>query len=201
MKQYPDFEFSFEKTNIDDVLQSLPAGWGRDRASEAELGAQFRVLDCSSSKILSPATFFLFIDSDNSGHVTNILPSRGSGETSMTPEEYAICLQALSAEVLKSDAFIKQGRSEVSFKDLLAEQSYAKLRAFLNTANKSTGSAHPRDRELWVSFIRAAVEEKAPLTADQLSTLLWEAGWREDIAARLAHEYEFGLDVINRVSA
>ena len=65
------------------------------------------------------------------------------------------------------------------------------LRSFSRNANKSTGSAHPMDRDRWYAFIFAAHRENARFDSSTLYRWLSEAGgWSGSMASDLSREYE-----------
>jgi hypothetical protein len=72
-----------------------------------------------------------------------------------------------------------------------------KLRVFCKVANKRTGSSHPSDRDRWYDFIVAAHEAEAEFTASTLvQWLREEGGWDDELANKLACEYEFARGLL-----
>ena len=72
------------------------------------------------------------------------------------------------------------------------------LRSFSNSANKSTGAAHPRDQERWMEFLISAHHDGSEIDSDLLYRWLHEvAGWQEDSARDLLMDYDFARTLLN----
>ena len=72
------------------------------------------------------------------------------------------------------------------------------FRTFLLAANKSTGLAHPSDRERWFRFLIIAYKESIDLDSETLIRwLMEEERWPEDKAFELALNYEIGHELLN----
>lgn len=86
-----------------------------------------------------------------------------------------------------------------SLDDWLDAEPAAALRRFSRLANKSTGAAHPMDKERWYSFLIAAHYASKRLDTDQLVRWLVESEhWPEDTAHELAIEYEFAIGLLEQ---
>ena len=86
-----------------------------------------------------------------------------------------------------------------SLDDWLSVEAAAALRRFSVLANKSTGSSHPSDRERWVAFLIKAHQDERSFNSDLLMRWLVEVeGWPEEVADKLASQYEFGLDLLDQ---
>jgi hypothetical protein len=105
---------------------------------------------------------------------------------------------------------VKPASKQVDFKfDLTSEQQSLndwvcdnvaqELRRFSKLANKSTGSAHPSDRQRWLDFILLSHRSKTKLDTELLVRWLIESQkWADDKAYDLATQYEFGLELLNK---
>ena len=86
---------------------------------------------------------------------------------------------------------------EKDIEDWLSPTAARLLRNFSDEANKSTGSAHPSDRDNWYAFLASAHSENTELDASTLARWLQEVeGWDEEQADKLAVEYEFGRGLL-----
>lgn len=82
-------------------------------------------------------------------------------------------------------------------KDVVGEEVASLLHKFSVLANKSTGSAHPSDRNRWFDFLIAVQRKHISLNTDLLIHSLMEEGWSEDRAHDLAIEYEFAIGLLD----
>lgn len=83
--------------------------------------------------------------------------------------------------------------------DWLDGEPATALQRFSRLANKSTGAAHPRDRERWYAFLIAAHCALKRLDSDQLARWLVEVeGWSAEKAEELAIDYEFALGLLKQ---
>ncbi len=90
---------------------------------------------------------------------------------------------------------LTKGRQRLS--DWMPEDVARKLRMFSASANKSTGSSHPMDRQRWFDFILSLHRAGADLDVDRLERWLNEVErWDEDSAHRLASEFERYLSIL-----
>lgn len=80
--------------------------------------------------------------------------------------------------------------------------SFDALASFCATANRSTGSAHPSDRDLWFDFLLGFDEyrqhNETKIHPTMIAEWLESQGWPEDISSELAIEMEFALAVLER---
>lgn len=180
-------------------------GWARDRSKDVEMnrsgvGTWF-TFTLSGNPILPPA--FLFLTDKGSGalYVPNIIsPARDRLEC----DEYNAILKSFCDNVLSRlqppDAIeFELTDTAIELSKQLPTEVYKRLRAFSIAANKSTGSTHPYDRERWLDFLIEAVGARASLDSHTLARWLVEEGkWDPDQASRLAEEYEFGRELLER---
>ncbi len=209
METFGDLTITLAAGTADEFADRAAAvatrGWARDRSRDdqplRDRGAWF-TFTLTGHRTLPPA--FLFVASKRalrSLHVPNIIsPARdrlGYGE-------YNAILCSFRDDVLQQIepagevAFAVTGTS-LDLASGLPAGVFERLRRFSAAANKSTGSSHPFDRERWMDFLIQAAEAPAELDPHTLGRwLVEEAGWGPDEAARLAEQYEFGRELLER---
>lgn len=137
----------------------------------------------------------------NGYKVANIVP-RNVGELGIT--KYNTILRDFVARVVEPAA--RTGCFEVelssalqSLDDWLEAEPATALSRFSRLANKSTGAAHPLDRDRWYAFLIATHHASKRLDTDQLVRWLVEVEhWSEGTAHELAIEYEFALGLLEQ---
>lgn len=139
---------------------------------------------------------------EGSGYkVSNIVP-RNVGELGIT--KYNAILRDFVARVAepasRTGGFeIELSSSHQSLDDWLDADPAAALQRFSRLANKSTGAAHPMDRDRWYAFLIATHHASKRLDTDQLVRWLVEVErWSEDKAHELAIDYEFALGLLEQ---
>lgn len=185
---------------IEKKLSTLP-GWAVRRPGSAseENGADILAFDRGTTDGLPAATLWLSSQSDGY-KVTNIIPS-GSGK--LNYGEYNAILEDFEQRVASRAAQeigfqIETTSSRQSIEDWLPQKAAEALRRFSRSANKSTGSAHPSDRERWFKFLITAHSDNGQLDSELLARWLVEVeGWSDERANELAIEYEFGLGLLS----
>lgn len=131
--------------------------------------------------------------------VSNIVPL-DVGE--IGADRYNAALQDFAKQVIQPAAkdakiTIDLGKAAESIEDWISPEAATLLRSFSMAANKSTGSAHPRDRMRWFEFLIATHRSGKHPSAEMLSRWLVQIdGWPERVASRLAVEFEFGLALL-----
>ena len=131
--------------------------------------------------------------------MTNIVPD---GASQFDPEEYNAILQDFRVQIAEAAArkagfIVETTNPNQSLDDWLTPKAAQTLGEFSATANKGTGSAHPRDRELWFAFLKQVHADSRQMSTEQLARWLTEVdGWSADMAHQLAVEYEFGLALL-----
>lgn len=140
-----------------------------------------------------------FLHKGNALTITNIVPE-GSGQLSR--QEYNSVVELLraasepAADRLGLRVQVSSNRKDLS--DILKKKSLKAFRTFLETASKSTGLAHPSDRERWFRFLITAYKEDIDL--DSATLIRWlteEEKWPEDKAFELALNYEIAHELLN----
>jgi len=138
---------------------------------------------------------------DGGYRVSNIVP-RHVGELGIT--RYNAILQDFVEKVARPAAQVEGFEIELSsasqsLDDWLSVGPAAALRRFSHLANKSTGAAHPKDRERWYAFLIAAYRNTPRLDADQLARWLVDVEhWSSEKAQVLAIDYEFALGLLEQ---
>ena len=152
-------------------------------------------------KSLPPAYLFLTQKSPGVLYVPNIIsPARDR----LSYDDYNDILNAFRDDVLRhvqpqNTIDVSLTGTTVDLRSQLPERVYERLHFFSVAANKMTGSSHPLDRERWMDFLIKSVEEGVTLDARTLSRwLIEEEQWEPDQASRLAEEYAFGRDLLER---
>ena len=95
--------------------------------------------------------------------VTNIVPLE---KDQLSIEEYNAVLQKFYGDIIVPYSSSNHGISimepstdEFDPRSIITNLALAKLEAFCNGANKSTGSSHPCDQERWFDFICQTVDD------------------------------------------
>lgn len=131
--------------------------------------------------------------------LTNIIPIN---ERSLTPDEYNDIRDIFAHELVapaaaELDLELQVSKREVTIDDWIDPESRDALYAFSGSANKSTGSSHPSDKERWDHFICLIHLHKVTFDTDYLQEWLNRDGWDWDRASDLAIEYEQGLSLLS----
>lgn len=184
----------------DTIEQAFSDGWTRERAAEAKLhpmlGSTNRHAYCfaCSKKGRRPAAALFLLEKDaHVFYVTNIVPDEkhqlSHAEYNALMEEFYTRFARPCAE--KAGARAELTDSNVDLEHWMSPRTAERLRRFSGSANKSTGSAHPADKELWFDFVLAAHQERSSLDASTLGRWLIEVdGWSTEVADDLAIQYE-----------
>ena len=86
--------------------------------------------------------------------------------------------------------------------DILSPEAMTLLNRFCGLANKSTGSAHPLDKERWYDFLIMVGSQRPALTAHDLMRWLTEVdAWPARTAQDLVIEFEFAVGLLDRLQA
>jgi len=181
----------------------LPAGWTRDKIREQEalaMGGDDKWLvfnRAGSSDIPAASLFFATCNGDLK--VSNIVPQAVS---ELSKQQYnAILIEFYKSTVVAvADALALQHELTPDTRPItfwITENAAEKLRRFSQCANKSSGSAHPMDRNRWFDFLTQVVADRSELDTDTLARwLVLIEHWPEESARDLVLEYEFGRDLL-----
>ncbi|MDR5776849.1 MULTISPECIES: hypothetical protein [unclassified Caballeronia] len=189
------------------LLDAVAAPWHHDTEVEERLlsmgtGDEERMLAFTraASKDIAAATVTLFPDGASSYKVSNIVPRERS---SLSEGEYNAVLLDLVTEVVEK---AKQSNG-ITFElstgqqgplDWTTQEAANALLTFSLGANKSSAASHQLDRERWMAFIVAAHRsEHEHFYPSYLARWLTKAEhWPEDVAERLATDYESSLELL-----
>lgn len=190
------------------IGEHLTAGWHRDVAREEELNREserkFYCFACEQSPERSAARLFLTLADRRATswlYVSNIVPREVQ---QLTFDQYNRILNEFEARFAKPAADsigvrVELSSPEQSIEDWLSPESAKLLTAFSHLANKSTGSAHPMDRERWFDFLIALHRSGENPNVGLLQRwLIEEEQWPDDIAFDLVCEYEFARGLLDR---
>lgn len=188
----------------EDIRRSLAEGWTRDADAEDHMtmfpSGTKRLVYCFAApkRPRRPAaTVFLLNRDDGTLQVANVVPSE---QHELSRDEYNAIIEDFYKRFVRPAAERHGVQAELTdakadLEHWLPESAAEKLRLFCARANKRTGSNHPMDRERWYDFIVAAHE--ADFTSATLVRWLQEeGGWDEEMADRLAAEYEFARGLL-----
>lgn len=93
---------------------------------------------------------------------------------------------------------IVKSKAVFDIKDYIGEDGFNLLSLFSNYSNKSTGHSHPMDFARWCDFIFYVQKNKCQLSSIDFQNWLIENGWNEEMSQKLAIDYEYSLDLLNR---
>lgn len=170
--------------------------WHRDEDAERQIASRVGVpmcsFACSAKEDRHAANLWLAADRDGTVYVTNIVPRTVS---SLSPAEYNAILEdfyhrfveplvapgGFQAELVTGDRGLEEW---------LSPDTAKLLTRFSDLANRSTGTAHPSDKERWFAFVVAAHKERSTLDAGLLGEWFKQEGWPADTAIELSIQYE-----------
>ena len=210
MKQFKNLDITGPddglRALINHISENLPAGWNRDHKAEAvldrlmrEKGEEAGFAFVRDAKDNDPPSG-LFLDYDIGRlHVPNIVPQE-SGALSIA--QYNRILDEF-AEILRNnlpangELAMNTTTDDFTITNLISPKAEELLKRFSGCANKSTGSAHPRDFQRWAAFLVRLHREGSDLPVDILERWLTEElNWAPDMANKLVLEYEFALGLL-----
>jgi hypothetical protein len=188
----------------DSILAQVQEPWHHDPSRENDI--RLHASDEEDVIVLVRASFD---DIDESGlvlwqehcdyKVSNIVP-RNVGELGIA--KYNTILRDFVVRVAEPAAqeggfAIELTSPNQTLEDWMDTEPATALRRFSRLANKSTGAAHPMDRERWYAFLIAAHHTSKRLDSDHLARWLIEVeGWSANRAQELAIDYEFALGLL-----
>ncbi len=201
MKVFQDLEILVPSSSraefiarIEDILKD---GWSRDRKAEKQATGrgheEFYYFICEEVGNRQESLLALMPRSQQEMYVSNIVPRK---TTKLNYDQYneilrEFCENFVKPVVEEMQLSVSLTQDDETLEDWISTDSAAKLKTFSDCANKSTGSAHPLDKDRWYEFIISMVLNDDSL--DSWSLKRWfveEEDWHEEIANELAIEYE-----------
>jgi hypothetical protein len=179
------------------LVENLPASWKPDRNASAQmhdlLGGTPTYVFRLKAKAGRPAARVFLMREHLTLELTNIVPQKVG---QLTRRQYNSIVDELAeistpiAQQMHLELSVGSDRQELS--DMLSSRAATALRAFSDLANKSTGSAHPLDRQRWFNFLILAHLDRSRLDTETLVRWLREEShWPEHEAAELGSEFDF----------
>lgn len=192
---------------VNAIEGKLSNGWTRDLQREQEVKAYgpsypSYCFFCDARAQRPAAHLWLFLRRDKRClKVGNIVPT---AQSELSYDEYNLVLNEffrffVEREVDRLQLKASLSKADVTLEDFASPRTAALLRTFSRTANRSTGSSHPSDKEQWEEFVISA-----HLLNDQIYTDIlkrWfveEEHWPSDEAVDLTIEYEQGRSLLKR---
>lgn len=208
MKTFKDVIIRVGDTGIVDYIKDVTDGlknpWKRAYENEENskyLGEVSFCFQREEDSTLPAAGLSIFQKNDDTWYIPNVVPIE-SGQLSyeeynkIITDFYEACLLPVSA---KHGIVVEITTGELKDEDIVGDIPAKLLRTFSSCANKSTGSAHPLDRNRWFAFIVEACKSKDDIDTGDLRRLLQQQGWSDEIALDLVIEFEFGRDLIKHM--
>lgn len=207
MKRFQDLYISIPRTSFDEFVAKIeavfPERWKRDLDKESTVPSFSDSKMYCFQRIVNDgldSSLWLAEKDGSSLRVSNIVPTEKS---ELSISEYNQILNDFFQSSIKSVADEYGAKTELtsaeySIDDLVNKSAAKALRVFSSCANKSTGSAHPSDRDRWLSFIILAYKDRSTLPPEEVEKFLVEDGWPQNFAIELAIEYEFGSDLLEK---
>lgn len=127
--------------------------------------------------------------------ISNIVPCQTN---QLSVDEYNDVLDKFVVDIVnpvRNDLECEITRDVFSGKDVMPDESWQKLEAFVAMANRS--SLHSDDLQRWHQFVISIFHSGVKLYDDTLIKILCEEfGWDRDGAGRLAMRYDDELDLL-----
>lgn len=204
--QFRELQFSGEPRDLDALASAIENRLGSpwSRAADVEegpvLGGQYRVFRREEDAQL-PAALLHLMDDGQRILVANIVPAGGDG---LSENQYNGILvefaDHFAGEAAREIGLLMEvGPDEVDLGNELDEDTFRALLLFSRTSNRSTGSAHPSDREKWFDFMIQLHRSGRAVSTGVLQEFLMREGWSESVAWDLILEFEFGMGLLRRV--
>lgn len=189
------------------VERRLSDGWVRNVQREQEVSGygdsdRSYCFSCDAKAGRRAADLWLAPGRDTkSMHVGNIVPR---AQSKLSHDEYNSILNeffhAFVEPVAKDLGFSASlTKADVTLEDFASPKTAKLLRYFSRTANRSTGAAHPSDKQAWEEFVISAHLLSDNIYTDILNRwLVEEERWPVDEASELIIEYEQGRSLLKR---
>jgi hypothetical protein len=207
LEVFRDLEIRGERTKLTNFLsqfaKSLPPGWKRDRAREKEIGPYLQgrqfVFQVGVQDDRPSARLFIVVQ-DECLKVTNIVPMELHKLTRSDYNSFVEQFSQIASPIARKLGLpIRLTSNQRDISELLDSETLRALRAFSAGANKSTGSAHPMDRNRWFRFLILAHLGGGGLDNETLQRwLVEEEKWPQAEAFELVIEFEFARDLLSK---
>lgn len=210
MQDYRDLEIhpkgSLEEF-IELVSNQLPPGWARSTETEDSIRsnmAHYFVFTCDGTRGPEAAALFFLKREDGALYVCNIVPQAkfqlSRGEYNAILDDFRVGV--LEALPCRDDHLVLAFSDKIEPSVILGEAGFKLLERFALTSNRSTGSAHPSDRQKWFDLISYVHRNEIEFGPHLLERYLVEvAKWPEDVASDIACEFSFGLGLLSHSRA
>jgi len=206
MKVFRDLFIKLNGVMVEDLVDQFTArcgdNWHRalDREQHAgSMGEKAFSFEHTAGDGLERAGLSLFQKEGDTWYVPNIVPL-DSGQ--LSHDQYNKILENFLDTIVRPSIAGLSVTADLTgdilfLKDVVGDEVASLLHKFSVLANKSTGSAHPCDRNRWFDFLIAVQRKHISLNTDLLIHSLMEEGWSEDRAHDLAIEYEFAVGLLD----
>ncbi len=198
MKTFRELQIAVDEANTEKFITAMDAvlanGWTRKEATEDPVGGWHVYYVCEARGERPKALLAIYRKDDRLLYVSNIVPSETS---ELTHDQYNMVLMDFHDNILRKleidfPVTILASGDQRRIEDLMSSDTFKLLRSFSGLANKSTGSAHPMDRDRWYAFLIAVNRENSTLNTHDLMRWLTEVEkWPERTAHDLVIEFEF----------
>lgn len=186
---------------VDAILSN---GWTRGSVEEGRTGEIRPTSECfhyvCDKRENRPAALLAIYRRDlETLYVSNVVPKE---IRQLTHDQYNAILRDFHDTILTKieslfPVTIFLSSDKFRIEDTMSAEALARLKSFSGTANQSTGSAHPSDREMWYHFLTTLSREKHKLDSHWLHRWLTEVGkWPPRTALDLSIEFEFGMGLL-----
>jgi len=190
---------------VPQMESSLPSGWARNLELERDIRSSpfgtkpAYCFTCAAHEGLPAATLVLAQKDPGTFFVSNIIPT---SKHQLSYREYNSILEEFFERALRPSsercgltAVMTEAQADLDH--WMSPVTAEKLRAFSACANRSTGAAHPSDRERWNDFVLSAYQDSSRMDAPTLKRWLVEVdGWAPEVADQLALEYAYGRELL-----
>jgi hypothetical protein len=210
MEIFRDLSITIEPDRMaalaDQIEQSPPPGWTRDRVAEGRAHSApvlktrpTYCFSCAQEGRWPAATLLLTQKDPKTFFVSNIIPL---SKHQLTHGEYNAILEDFYQHVLQpvigpDGVEARLGDAQADLERWMSHETAELLRAFSACANRGTGASHPDDRARWNAFVVSAHSDGSKLDASDLRRWLIEAeGWAPEVADQLAIEYQYGRELL-----
>lgn len=207
MKTFRELQIAVDVANTEKFVaavdMALTGGWTRKKATEDPVGGWHVYYVCDAQGERPKALLAIYRKDDHLLYVSNIVPAETS---ELTHDQYNLVLMAFHDNILRKLATdfsvtILATGDQRKIEDLLSADAFKALKTFSTLANRSTGSAHPMDRDRWYAFLIAVHQEKSPLDTTDLMRWLTEVEkWPERVAHDLVIEFEFAKGLLDAMT-